>query len=259
MPTAGEIAKTFDGAFPFEDACSYDNVGLLVGRAGREVKSALITLDVTTDVVKEAKEKGVDLIISHHPVVFRELKKITDQTYTGQVLLSLIESGVATIALHTNFDKGEGGNNDVLAKALGAQNYTKIEDGFATEFDLPAAVPFPTFAEKVKQALGDAVVRTIDGGAVKKVIASCGAGIDESLILYAKERGMAIVTADVKHNYAVMARDLCVSLVETTHYASEWGFTQAIEAFMKEHFASVTLYISKSNINPYDAVAREGV
>ena len=259
MLRAAEIAKTFDAFFPFEDACSYDNVGLLVGRAGREVKKALIALDVTTEVIKEAKDLGVDLIVSHHPVIFREVKTITDQSYTGMILLSLIESGIAAIALHTNFDKGADGNNDVLARKLGAVSYEKIEDGFATEFDLAEEMSFDAFAKKVKETLGDAVIRTIGGGKVKRVIASCGAGIDEGLILRAKEDGAVIVTADVKHNYAVMAKDLSVALVEATHYASEWGFTQKIKEFMTQRFKNVELFVSKTNINPYDFVAREGV
>ena len=259
MLRAAEIAKTFDACFPFEDACPYDNVGLLVGRADREVKKALIALDVTTEVIKEAKDLGVDLIVSHHPVIFREVKKVTDQSYTGMILLSLIENGLAAISLHTNFDKGEEGNNDALARKRGATFYEKIEDGFATEFDLAEELPFDVFARKVKAALGDAVIRTIGGGRVKRVIASCGAGIDEGLILRAKEDGAVIVTADVKHNYAVMAKDLSVALVEATHYASEWGFTDKIKEFMTNKCKGVELFISKTNINPYDFVAREGV
>ena len=259
MLRAAEIAKTFDACFPFEDACPYDNVGLLVGRADREVKKALIALDVTTEVIKEAKDLGVDLIVSHPPVIFREVKKVTDQSYTGMILLSLIENGLAAISLHTNFDKGEEGNNDALARKLGATFYEKIEDGFATEFDLAEELPFDVFARKVKAALGDAVIRTIGGGRVKRVIASCGAGIDEGLILRAKEDGAVIVTADVKHNYAVMAKDLSVALVEATHYASEWGFTDKIKEFMTNKCKGVELFISKTNINPYDFVAREGV
>ena len=259
MLRAAEIAKTFDACFPFEDACPYDNVGLLVGRADRDVKKALIALDVTTEVIKEAKDLGVDLIVSHHPVIFREVKKVTDQSYTGMILLSLIENGLAAISLHTNFDKGEEGNNDALARKLGATFYEKIEDGFATEFDLAEELPFDVFARKVKAALGDAVIRTIGGGMVKRVIASCGAGIDEGLILRAKEDGAVIVTADVKHNYAVMAKDLSVALVEATHYASEWGFTDKIKEFMTNKCKGVELFISKTNINPYDFVAREGV
>lgn len=252
MPTAAEIAKTFDEYFPYQGACSYDNVGLLVGREDAEIKKVLVTLDVTMAVIEEAKEMGADMIVSHHPIIFREQKSVTDGAYTGMLLLSLIESGIVCIALHTNYDRAEEGNNDALARLLGAREYVKTEEGFATEFDLPEEATFAAFANMIKNTLGDTVLRTVGGGKVKKVIASCGAGISESMILRAKETGAVIVTADVKHNYAVMARDLGVRLVETTHYASEWAFTREIARFMRAKFEGVTLEISKKNINPYD-------
>lgn len=252
MPKLWEIVKTLDEAYPFEEACSYDNVGLLVGRKDREIKKILIALDITLEVIEEAKAAGADLILAHHPVIFREIKRVTDESYTGLLLLSLIEKGIAAVALHTNFDRGESGNNDKLALILGAANYQKIQDGFATEFDLEEEMPFERFAAQVQTLLGDAVIRKIGEGMVKKVIAACGAGISEELILQAKEKDAVIVTADIKHNYASMAKDLGVKIVETTHYASEWGFTERIKEFAAEKFDEVELVVSRRNINPYE-------
>ena len=252
MPRISEITETLDKYFPFETALSYDNVGLLVGRKDREVNKVLVSLDVTSEVIEEAKALGADLILSHHPVIFREIKRVTDDSYTGSLVLSLAENGIAAITIHTNYDRAENGNNDHLAIRLGASRYDLIEDGFATEFDLPEEVPFPLFVESVKRALGESVVRTIGNGLVGKVIAACGAGIDESLILRAKESGAVIVTADVKHNYATMAADLGVRLVEPTHYGSERGFMLDVGAFMKKHFPTIEVQVSKRNINPYE-------
>ena len=207
---------------------------------------------VTSAVIREAREVGADMILSHHPVIFREIKRVTDESYTGAILLELIESGLAAVAVHTDFDRAEQGNNDRLATDLGATAYEKIEDGFATEFTLEKEISLSVFAEIVGQTLGDAVIRTIGGGQVGKVIASCGAGIGEELILRAKETGAVIVTADVKHNYASMAADLGVRVVETTHYASEWGFTNTITKFMGEKFGEVRTIVSRYNTNPYN-------
>ena len=252
MPKLSEIVEALDKEYPFEGACSYDNVGLLVGRADREVKKVLVSLDLTLAVVREAREKGVDLILSHHPVIFHEIKKITDETYTGSLLLDLIEAGVAAVALHTNFDRAERGNNDALALALGAKEYERLEEGFATAFDLEKEVSLDAFAEEVRRRLGDAAIRTIGEGKVSKVIAACGAGISEELIMKAKTTGAVLVTADVKHNYASMARDLGVRLVETTHYGSEWVFTERVTNYLAGKFDDLELFVSKRNINPYD-------
>ena len=250
MPKLNEIAAVLDRDFPFAEACSYDNVGLLVGRKDREVKKVLICLDVTLAVIEEAAALGVDLILSHHPVIFREIKRVTDESYTGSLLLALIEKDLAVISLHTNFDRAAAGNNDKLATTLGAKSYENIEDGFATLFEIEET-PFDLFAASVKEVLGDSVVRTVGGGSVHKVIAACGAGIGEELILFAKEKDAVIVTADVKHNYASMAKDLGVGLVETTHYASEWGFTVRMKEIMAERFPDTELFVSRHNINPY--------
>ena len=254
MPKLAEIVRALDAEYPFETACSYDNVGLLVGRADKEIRKVLVSLDVTSAVIREAKRIGADLILSHHPVIFREVKRITDESYTGGILLELIEAGIASVAVHTNFDAAPRGNNDALALLLGAGAYERIEDGFATAFDLAKETPLAVFAEEVKSKLGDAVVRIVGEGTVSRVIAACGAGISEELIFLAKETGAVIVTADVKHNYASMARDLGVRLVETTHYGSEWAtFTDRIVNYLTGAFGDLELVVGKENINPYDA------
>lgn len=254
MPKLDEIVRALEKEYPFDLACSYDNVGLLVGRKDKEIKKVLISLDVTSAVIREARAIGADLILSHHPVIFREVKRITDESYTGGLLLELIEAGIAAVAVHTNFDAAPRGNNDALALKLGAGAYERIEDGFATAFDLAKEIPLAAFAEEVKSNLGDAVVRLIGEGTVSRVIAACGAGISEELIFRAKETDAVIVTADVKHNYASMARDFGVRLVETTHYGSEWAtFTDRIVKYLTGVFEDLELVVGKENINPYDA------
>ena len=254
MPKLSEIVKALDREYPFDTACSYDNVGLLVGRADRDVRKVLISLDVTAEVIREAKAVGAEVILSHHPVIFRDLKRITDGSYTGCLLLELIEAGLAAVAVHTDFDCAQRGNNDALSLALGATVYERLEEGFATAFDLAKEMPLEEFAAFVKSRLGDVEPRLIGSGTVSRVIAACGAGISEDLIFLAKERDAVIVTADVKHNYASMAKDLGVKLVETTHYGSERNtFTDRIVAYLTDVFDDLELLVAKTNINPYDA------
>ena len=251
MFTVGEIAALLDEKFPSDTALSFDNVGLLVGRKEKIVRKVLVALDVTTEVVREAKELSADLIVSHHPVIFREMKKVTDESYTGTVVLSLVENGLSVISLHTNYDRADEGNNYNFARKLGARDFTLTEDGFAVEYETERAMPLEEFARLVRSALSDSAIRTIGSGEVKKVIAACGAGISEGLILRAKETGAVIVTADVKHNYASMAADLGVRIVETTHYASEWAFVKSMADFLAERLDGVEVLTSRHNINPY--------
>ena len=252
MCTVADVTAALNERYPFETALSFDNVGLLVGHKDAKVEKILVCLDVTHDVIAEAKEAGATLIVSHHPVIFREIKRVTDESYTGGMVLDLAENKIAAIAVHTDYDCAEEGNNHHLARSLGAKEFTVIDDGFAIEFDLEREMPFEEFRRMVKSALADTVIRSVGSGMVRRVITSCGAGISEKLILRAKETNACIVTADVKHNYAMMALDLGVRLVETTHYASEWAFTKYMAKFLAEKF-DVEVILSRKNTHPYEA------
>ena len=106
---------------PLEKQMSFDNAGFQLGRSGNEVHRALLALDVTDDVVREAEELGAELIISHHPLIFTPVKNITDCDAGHRRLLKLAAKDIAVISMHTNLDIAEGGVNDVLIRLLGAE------------------------------------------------------------------------------------------------------------------------------------------
>ena len=108
--------------FPAGTAWKGDNIGLQIGRPETTVRNILVALEVTMDVVEEAKQKNANLIVTHHPLLFQPLRSITPQTSVGTIALALAESGIALYAAHTNLDSARGGVNDVLGAALGLQN-----------------------------------------------------------------------------------------------------------------------------------------
>jgi dinuclear metal center YbgI/SA1388 family protein len=108
----------------------WDNAGFLIGDAEKTVRRVLICLDVTSDVVEEAVSKKVDLIISHHPIIFNGLKSITTESPSGKNIIRLIENGVCVYSAHTNLDIAENGVNDTLAKRLGINVEGNIEDTY---------------------------------------------------------------------------------------------------------------------------------
>lgn len=106
-------------------AAEWDNVGLLVGDPEREVRRILTTLDITEAVVEEAIGAGVDLIVSHHPVMncaWHPVQTLRTDDRQGRILTKLVENRISAICMHTNLDAAEGGVNDVLAKKLGLLN-----------------------------------------------------------------------------------------------------------------------------------------
>jgi dinuclear metal center YbgI/SA1388 family protein len=122
-----EIAEKIDKIVPMKLAQGWDNVGLLLGSAEKSVKRILLTIDITNDVLAEAKRLRIDLIISYHPIIWDGLKKINAEGPTSTVY-ELIRSGIAVFTIHTALDAAEGGVNDVLAEIVGIKNAKPIGD-----------------------------------------------------------------------------------------------------------------------------------
>jgi len=114
-----ELVFNLDSIFHKDLAAQWDMVGLQAGTGKKEVKKALITIDVDDELIEEALRIKADLIISHHPLIFQRLGSVTDSTSTGRKLLKLIENKIAVYSAHTNYDIMEKGLNDVIAGRLG--------------------------------------------------------------------------------------------------------------------------------------------
>lgn len=122
MPTIAEIAAALEKFAPPQTAADWDNVGLLLGDPGDAVERLMTCLTVTPDVVEEAVSERVNLIVSHHPILFRGAKQLTAGRGEGRVVLPLARAGVAVYSPHTAFDNCPGGINDILCRRLGVQN-----------------------------------------------------------------------------------------------------------------------------------------
>jgi dinuclear metal center YbgI/SA1388 family protein len=136
------IAGILDELAPKRLAESWDNVGLLVGDSKQKINRVMVCLDAPDWVVEEAIDKDVDMIISHHPMIFNGIKRITSDTATGRKLLSLIKNNIALYSLHTNYDIVAGGLNDIFARELGFSDSSVIEETYREElFKLAVYVP----------------------------------------------------------------------------------------------------------------------
>ena len=127
--TVNDIYSFLNEFAPFDTACDFDNAGLLIGGKDAEVVKFIVALDCTEAVVDEAIQKGAQLIITHHPVIFSGLKSVL----ADSLVYRLIENNVSVISAHTNLDIADGGVNDCLAKALELNDVKKIvcDDGFS--------------------------------------------------------------------------------------------------------------------------------
>jgi dinuclear metal center YbgI/SA1388 family protein len=126
MPTVAAVVTVLEHFAPLVLAAEWDNVGLLLGESTAEVRRAMTCLTVTPDNAAEAVADGADLIVTHHPILFRSVKRLTDATPEGRMLLALARANVAVYSPHTAFDDADGGINDQLARRLGLMGVSPL-------------------------------------------------------------------------------------------------------------------------------------
>ncbi len=152
MPTVGDICAHLDRFAPPELAAEWDNVGLLLGDPTAEVQRLMACLTVTSEVVAEAIERGVQLIVTHHPILFRGAKRLSTSSPDGQIVWPLARAGVAVYSPHTAFDNTSGGINDIIARRLGLANVQPLRQGTIQKHKIVVFVPDADLA-KVSDAM----------------------------------------------------------------------------------------------------------
>ena len=215
-----EILNKLDEMAPLSLALSYDNSGFLVGDSNAEVKTAVVALDCTKEVLDFAIENKAELVITHHPLIFDPLKSVTNES--GEIVFSLISNKISLISMHTNLDSAKGGVNDALAKALELKKIKKIVDdeGFAFRMgELASPMSANEFAVFIKQKLGGVVRYTNSDTPIKKVAVCGGSGGD--LLDLAKQNADAFVTADVKHKQLIKSANMGYSIFDAGHFHTE--------------------------------------
>lgn len=235
-----DIKTLIERAFPPYLAEEWDNVGLLAGYENKEVKKVLLTLDITPFVVKEAIDAKVDMIVSHHPMMFSGVKKITDATVEGKMLLDLIGSGIAVFAAHTNLDSGKCGLNDWLADIFELQNAEVVLKGntegagLGRIGDLPNAMTAREFALIANERL-DTTVRI--SGDLDKVIkrVAVGSGASDDIAPTAVSMGADLVlTGDLKYHRTQDIVALGCVMVDAGHYPTEIMSIDIFEEILKD-------------------------
>ena len=213
-----EIICKLEEFAPLSLAEEWDNCGLTVGKTDEECKGVLLALDLTDDVIGQAVEEGCNLIVTHHPFLFRPIKRIDYDEAKGRTIISLIKNGLTVYAMHTNLDKTVGGLNDTLCDILGAKS--KTLDGCGALFTINP-MTLSDFAKFAADKLCDKSVRLIGDPkkTVERVFVVSGSGGSE----YDKARACAdvLLTGDLKHHAYIDALADGFAIVEYSHFASE--------------------------------------
>lgn len=246
MSTVGNIYDFIDKIAPFSTAADFDNSGLLVGDKNFAVNKCLVTLDITSKVVLEAKKLGANLIISHHPVIFNPLKNLNSK---NPVYL-MVQNNISAICAHTNLDIAEKiGVNASLADALGILNIKTIEDtcSFAMVGNLDQEITPKNFAKSVKEKLNCKAVKCYLGSKnIKKVAFCCGGGgefIKNAALLNAD----AFISSDVKHHEFLTAFENDITLIDAGHFNTENVVIDPLIDLLKRNFLDVGFIKSNEN------------
>ena len=217
--TVGHIADLCSRIAPYMDAEEWDNVGLLAGRNGAPVDTVLCALDLTEAVVDEAVERGAQMIVTHHPILFRGRKNLREDDAEGRMLCKLVRANLAMVAMHTNYDNAMPGVNDALAATLGLRDVLDIDRALRQgQTDIPT---FGAFADFAEQALGGPIRRYGDPNAPVTLVSVLG-GAGGDYLSMALECGTDVfVTGEVSYHRAMDAVDNGMCVLEAGHAATE--------------------------------------
>ncbi len=235
-----------------------DNVGLLVGNPESEVTKVLITLDVDEFVVREAIDKKAELIISHHPLMFRPISSLTETNPEQRCIRLMVENSISLISAHTNLDSVQGGLNDFLSSKLSIIN-TRVIDvngeysgnpyGFGRAGEFEKEMPLSDVLNLVKTRLNCKGLRYVGNPEtiIKKVAVNSGSGAD--VIPFCIENKIdLLITGDVKYNQARNAYESGLCIIDAGHYETERIVVDLFRQILSKEFDTLILEISDANI-----------
>ena len=236
-----EIVDYIEGVYPTDLAMDFDNVGLLVGSGDAQVGKILISLDPSFAAINYAIDSGVDLLLTHHPLMIRPIQSITDQDGVGRKLLSLIQNNVAFYALHTNYDvlrmaeivgeKFALTNTKVL---LETALFNQQPVGLGIIGDLPGKTNLGEFCQVIKNRFDISNVKVF--GDVTKPIdtIAISPGSGRSVVQAALAAGVdVLVTGDIGHHDGLDSKESGMAIVDAGHYATEAIFLRDMELFLQ--------------------------
>lgn len=232
MATVKDVYNYIDSFAPFNTAEEWDNSGLLVGNEKAEVNKILFALDVTTDIINQAVKCGADLIITHHPVIFKPVSTVLSDS----MIYKLVSYNINIICAHTNYDKAVDGVNDILCKTVGFNSFYKIDGTCLNIGEFEKSISTESFVNHIKNSLGCVVRYNSLKKDINKVAVCSGSGSD--YLSLAKELNCdALLTGDASHHAFLDAVELDIILVAAGHFETENLAIKPLMNKIKEKFS----------------------
>ncbi|NUR49368.1 MAG: Nif3-like dinuclear metal center hexameric protein [Hamadaea sp.] len=261
-PTVGAVIAALDGWYPPVTAASWDRVGLVLGEPTAVVERVLCVVDVVPETAQQALDLGVQLIVSHHPLLFRGVSSVAPTTYAGRIVHDLIRGGVALHVAHTNADVAPDGVNEALADLFGLTDRELMTpEGIGRVGTLPAPLSLRELTQRTAQVLPVTAWGVRAAGDPDRVITrlavSSGSGAEHLADAVAKGAD-AVVTSDVKHHYA--SEHIAAggpAIIEAAHWATEWPWLPRVAGLLRNAFGIETI-VSQIRTDPWNLYASGG-
>lgn len=240
-----DIVAHLEKLSPKQYACDWDNVGLLVGRKEKEVKKIMIALDASKDVVEAAVTEQVDMLVTHHPMIFSSLKQINEDDFIAEKVLTLAENGICYYAMHTNFDAAGG-----MAELAAGERFLSLEDtspieaceedgvGMGRYGKLPKPMTAEQVCEYVKEKFQISFVMLYQSEenrnrVYERIAVMPGSGkSDKKLVV--KNGYDLFLTGDFGHHDGLDAIDMGLTVIDATHYGLEHIFIAYISNYLQK-------------------------
>ena len=259
-----DLLADIEAMAPAALAEPWDNVGLMTGDPAREITGILVALDPTGEVLAEAAAAGINVVVTHHPIIFHPLKAIRFDQPVGRFLTTAIREDIAVIGCHTNLDVIPQGVSDILAARLGlvaceplaATGTGNAASGFGRVGDVPGGIGGEEFLQQLFAVLGITAVQQASTLPARITRAAVCGGSGSSLVETAWRRGAQVfVAGEIKHSEArwAEANDFCV--IDAGHFATENVAVPALVARLREMMAArgaeVPIRAAASQRNPF--------
>lgn len=260
-----DIEKILNKIAPIETQEEWDNSGFQIKFENEEVSRILTTLEISRAVIEDALENKVQLIVTHHPLIFYGIKSIYDNNIIDNYLIELISNKISVYSAHTPFDKVAGGNNDYFGKVLGIENIKNMrgdDTGICRQGQLAKPMAVTDFAKYVSEHINVEKRNFSYCGPKNAFVKNIGwcTGSGGDFIDTAKASGCDIfVTGDLKYHTARYAKELGLAILDCGHYGTEKSFAENYGNILGNKLKSsidknkeIVIIKSEVNLNPFD-------
>lgn len=270
--TVADVTELIEDAVPVSLQESWDNSGLLIGFPEKHVKKVITCLEITEAVADEAVAAGADMIVSHHPLIFSGIRKLSYDSSEDRAVMKLVSNGISVYSCHTPFDKVRGGNNDIIAERLGlssvknlrgddvvspskmAENRDEADIGRIGRFRKP--LTYMQAIELAANQLNMSIRQLRACGDLNTEITSVGicTGAGADMAEMAVDAGCQLfITGDVKYHEAQAAAARGICLLDAGHYGTEKFFAQAMRELLEKKLAGKAEVVESAvNIDPFN-------